>query len=606
MNIKPVYATVGELFRSRPMFYVPKYQRAYAWEADPISDFIKDLNSCIDKRKAGHDVKHFLGGILSVEHDVEGVINQHKYEIIDGQQRIATLSLLAASLIETYKQLEIDACNSGLTSEQLILGQRVQDLTHRFFEFQQEVNNKLETADVLRLSKADDPFYRLLIRRMPCDSSLRDSHKRLEKAYSSLHENIKKIVKSQPTLNEKINELKIVETVLLGDFTVIHMVVDNRKDAYTLFQVINDRGTSLTDGDLLRAKTLEILENFDNEQNAVEALWDKILVDPPSDTNNYLNWIYESYQGTRTAQNILFDMFLDKFFPQHQQYNLGTFTGADAQALHATVERLYRDILNCRKLVQGQWPFERKRPVTGWDITRLNLLLVELDHSLSIPLFLAASNLTHTKFSEIVQMVERAFFRYKLICNQHAASLKAIYLQEALAIRTGVGAYNVNQLKTKLKALVNGKAGDAVFQSGLAALQYQESGGNKPLKYFLMTIEYYYQWYKTGAAGIPKCTDKSRVYDFTGTSIEHVYPQRAAPPDANLEPIKNTLGNLTIMDPVQNSTGGNDDFATKKPIYGASSVVLTQEIGGKPVWTTIEISTQQGLLIDVALKVFYP
>ncbi len=606
MNIKPVYATVGELFRSRPMFYVPKYQRAYAWEADPISDFIKDLNSCIDKRKGGHEVKHFLGGILSVEHDVAGVINQHKYEIIDGQQRIATLSLLAACLIETYKELESEASASGLAEEQLILAQRIQDLTHRFFEFQQEVNNKLETADVLRLSKADDPFYRLLIRRMPCDSSARDSHKRLEKAYSSLHGNIMEIVNLQPTLSEKINELKIVETVLLGDFTVIHMVVDNRKDAYTLFQVINDRGTNLTDGDLLRAKTLEILENFDNEQNAVEALWDKILVDPPSDTNNYLNWIYESYQGTRTAQNILFDMFLDKFFPEHEHYNSGTFTAADAQTVHATVERLHGEILNCRKLVEGQWPFERKRPVTGWDISRLNLLLVELDHSLSIPLFLAASRLTHTKFSEVVQTVERAFFRYKLICNQHAASLKAIYLQEALAIRTNPATYNVDQLKAKLVALVDAKAGDAVFQSGLAALQYQEAGGNKPLKYFLMTIEYYYQWYKSGAAGIPMCTDKSRVYDFTGTSIEHIYPQSAAPPDANLEPVKNTLGNLTIMDPEQNSTGGNDDFATKKPIYAASSVVLTQEIGAKAAWTTAEVLDHQQLLINVALKVFRP
>ena len=222
-------------------------------------------------------MKHFLGGILSVEHDVPGVINQHEYEIIDGQQRLATLVLLVASLIETYKELKLEAGTTDLTSEQLILDERIQNLTGRFIEFQQEVNNRLETTDVLRLSKADDPFYRLLIRRMPCDSSLRDSHKRLERAYSSLSKNIKEIVNRQLTFNEKIDELKIVETVLLADFTVIHMVVDKRKDAYTLFQVINDRGTSLTDGDLLRAKTLEILENFENEQNAVEALWDKIF-----------------------------------------------------------------------------------------------------------------------------------------------------------------------------------------------------------------------------------------------------------------------------------------------------------------------------------------
>ena len=102
---------------------------------------------------------------------------------------------------------------------------------------------------------------------------------------------------------------------------------------------------------------------------------------------------------------------------------------------------------------------------------------------------------------------------------------------------------------------------------GSQTFSIKREEGTNHSSLFLMTIEYYYQWYKAAAAGIPSCTDKSRVYDFTGTSIEHVYPRKASPPDATLEPLKNTLGNLTIMDPEQNSTGGNDDFATKKPIY---------------------------------------
>ena len=102
-----------------------------------------------------------------------------------------------------------------------------------------------------------------------------------------------------------------------------------------------------------------------------------------------------------------------------------------------------------------------------------------------------------------------------------------------------------------------------------------------------MVVEYYYQWYKAGASGMPVCTDKSRVYDFAGTSIEHVYPRNATGSvrDPNLEPLKNTLGNLTIMDPAQNTIGGNDSFAIKQPLYQASSVVLTQEIGSKSAWT---------------------
>lgn len=140
-------------------------------------------------------------------------------------------------------------------------------------------------------------------------------------------------------------------------------------------------------------------------------------------------------------------------------------------------------------------------------------------------------------------------------------------------------------------------------------MEYAESGrSNKPLKYFLMTVEYYYQWYKNGASGTPTCLDKSRVYDFAGTSIEHVYPRNAdtANKYSDIEPLKNTLGNLTIMDPAQNTIGGNDNFIQKRKLYQNSSVILTKQIGEKTTWTKKEIENHQNLLIDATIAIFRP
>ena len=298
-------------------------------------------------------------------------------------------------------------------------------------------------------------------------------------------------------------------------------------------------------------------------------------------------------------------MFLDKFFPQNQQISL---TLNHAQQIHETVKNIHEDILKCRKLLEGQWLYPEQQPITGWDRSRLNILLVELGHDLSIPLFLAAAKLDHRLFSEIVQIVERTFFRYKIICNQHATPLKKVYYQESLAIRRDPKSYNISSLKAKLQNLISTKAIDSTLMNALNMLEYKESGGNKPLKYFLMTVEYYYQWYKNGATGTPDCVDKSRVYDFAGTSIEHVYPRNAGSSvlDSDLEPLKNTLGNLTIMDPAQNTLGGNDPFTSKAPLYQKSSVLLTQEIGAKPIWAQTEIDDQKQLLIDAALKIFLP
>ena len=73
-----------------------------------------------------------------------------------------------------------------------------------------------------------------------------------------------------------------------------------------------------------------------------------------------------------------------------------------------------------------------------------------------------------------------------------------------------------------------------------------------------------------------------------------------------MEPLKNTLGNLTILDPAQNTKGGNDPFDAKRSIYQASSVVLTRDIATNTTWSEQEIKNHKNLLIDIALKVFYP
>lgn len=605
MKIEPAYTSVGSLFNGSSTFFIPKYQRAYAWDYESVSDFIKDLRKCFSGNKSQSPINHFFGGILSIKHSVTGTFDRHSYEVIDGQQRIVTFTLLASCLIEAYKKMKEETTNSGDTKNGGIIQGRIDKLYQRFIEFNQEVQREVTRVEVLKLSRADRLFYRgLICRREPQPS--RDSHEKMLNAYSRIDRVIQEIVDRHSRIEGKIDDLEILQNILDKDCTILHMVTDNKDDAFRLFQVINDRGTNLTDGDLLRTKTLELLEGFKDEQYDVERMWDDILADKPSDTNNYLNWIYESYQGSRSPTNALYDMFLDKFFPQHQSTQL---TSDDALKINSTMKDIHKDILNCRKLVEGQWLYPVQQPITSWDRTRLHMLLVALGHTLSIPLFLAAYQLDHKLFSEIVQIIERLFFRYKVVCNQHVTPLKNIYYQEALAIRENPNSYDLSSIRTKLQKLIDKKASDSTFENALNTLEYKESGGsNQPLRYFLMTVEYYYQWYKRGANGTPVCVDKSRVYDFAGTSIEHIYPRNADESafDSSLEPLKNTLGNLTIMDPAQNTIGGNESFAIKQPLYEQSSVELTKEIGAKKTWTQTEINAHNNFLIDAALAIFRP
>lgn len=254
MNIDPAYTSVGVLFKRQSTFFIPKYQRAYAWNSESVSDFISDLTSCFNKRKQGSDINHFFGGVLSVKYSVSGTFDQHKYEIIDGQQRIATFTLLVACLIKSYKTLESDAKNSGDNNNLQIIQRRSKELFNRFIEFEQEIQRVVTPVEVLKLSKSDHSFYRDLIRGVNTPP-LRNSHHKILAAYKDLDKKLQSIVEQGITIEEKIDDLEIVQKILDNDFTVLHMVTDKKEDAFRLFQVINDRGTNLTDGDLLRAKT---------------------------------------------------------------------------------------------------------------------------------------------------------------------------------------------------------------------------------------------------------------------------------------------------------------------------------------------------------------
>jgi hypothetical protein len=121
-----------------------------------------------------------------------------------------------------------------------------------------------------------------------------------------------------------------------------------------------------------------------------------------------------------------------------------------------------------------------------------------------------------------------------------------------------------------------------------------------------MTLEHYKRWYDGGATGTPICNDKTRVYDFSSTTIEHVYPRNAHGTVINntLEPFKNEIENLTFMGPTDNVAGGNDDFATKKPIFQASSVGLNTDIGNLSQWSISELVARKNLLKNMACKIF--
>lgn len=576
MDVTPKYIAVGDLFKFEPAYRVPAYQRSYSWEELEIEDFIRDLETCYNKRKYDTAVVHFFGQIVCIQDKMQGTHDLTYYELVDGQQRIATFILLVLALKEIYKSIIVEINGDVALSNQVgILNVRIADIDKRYLYFQKEILEEFQELYVVELSNRDKNFFRGFLKDIEFAVE-RESHKLIKGAYQMIYSKINALTTS-PNLRDRLGNLKMIEQILENDFYLLNMVTGDRKAAFKLFQVLNNRGKNLTEGDLLRAESLRLLEPFVAQQAIVEDAWDNILADIPLLTERFLRAIYGSYTGKKAGANSLFNEFLDYFLPQ---YELENVEPNDANNIQLTIKKIENDISILRKINNGLWPYDQRQPIEHWDRNRIHLLIHAFDHIECLPYLLSANMLDHQKFNQIVNILERFVFRYVIVCNQYIGSLISIYHEEAKIIRDDPDSYEVNSLTDKLKPLEDLASAD-MFSRLLDDLKFHKIGkSNKPLKYFLLNTEYYWRWYIDGANGQPACLDKERVYDFGDSTIEHIYPHNAsgAVVVSNIEPLKNTIGNLTILGNNDNRAADSDNFETKRVIFENSSLMINRDI----------------------------
>ena len=80
--------------------------------------------------------------------------------------------------------------------------------------------------------------------------------------------------------------------------------------------MLNDRGAGLTEGDLLKSKTLEVLEkHFPVKQESLQISWDSILSDEPKQVETFLRYYFASVCGYRVGRTTMYDEYLSNFFP---------------------------------------------------------------------------------------------------------------------------------------------------------------------------------------------------------------------------------------------------------------------------------------------------
>ncbi|MBD1876719.1 DUF262 domain-containing protein [Nodosilinea sp. FACHB-131] len=608
--MKPTFLSLGDLLHQRQPFIIPKYQRAYAWDTKgdhrEIEDFINDIKRCFKCRKNGKPRTHFFGGIVSI-YEATSTIQGRQYEVIDGQQRLATFTMTLKLISSAYQELADEAELENDLSSKSLAETLANNLRSKYLEYPDfEDGHPVNRLRIL-LSKADRAFFEDLIIKYDHpikepENKSRESHLRLFRAYFSLKRDfINEIKQEGENISQKIGLVQLLESTVTEDCQLIHLVAESRSEAYRLFQVLNDRGASLTEGDLLRSSTLEILESSPTLQSRAEELWDNILYDDINKTEQLLRAFFASHKGRRAGKRTLFDEFLKGFFQSPEE-------SADQGRILNQILTLEEEAQIFRYVVESEWPFSNDSgsiSLPDWDRYRLRLLISSLKHTLCVPLLIAAQKLGENKFSEVVQLLELFVFRYITVCKRHAGSLEDIYLHHSVAMRKDPDSYNVNQLRESLKELQEKTASDQLFETLLKdSMTYSERGSNVYLRYFLTTLEYYSSWFRNGANGKPRCFDKTAVFDLSQIQIEHIYPRKAVVVDEELKLATHSLGNLSFWGSRDNTNAGNRDFSTKKAMYRQSNISLNREIEKFEAWNLKALNSREEDLVKRAVKIF--
>lgn len=609
MAIHPAHQAIKTLFEQNNTFEVPRYQRGYAWEEEAISDFIDDIKRSLENRLASKAGDHFFGGIVATTKPVAGSTRSN-HEIIDGQQRLASFVMLAAVLVQTMTEITEELAVNATPPEEeqkasAFLTETISHLRGLYLTFKEESNLEYKEIPKLTLSQADNSVFQSLLAGIEATPE-RDSHRRLIEAWQRLTKFISVDLLGSLTSVDKAKTLRcLVHDVLAKACTAIFMRADSKTEAYRIFQVLNDRGVSLTDGDLLRARTLELLDSASlfAIQEEVASYWDRALAYPPPQIASYLQWYFSSYEGNRPRPAVLIDQYLEARFKQKEKAQVAE---PEAKKILAETKQIDRDFDQLSILGQGQWPFPKAK-AKSWDRERLRMLVLHLEHTNAMPLLLSLLTLDEDAFSTAVAAIERFVFRYKTVGNVHIGKMTAMYLKHAKQIRT-VPKYSVKTLKSDLKQLALEAVPDAVFEAKLRELHYAPRGGNGSIRYLLITLEDHLKWFNKGAQGEPKCLDKMRVFDLTGTTLEHVYPVSAAvkDKDAALEKVKHTLGNLTVLTADENDKLANKAVGDKQSALATSSLHLNRSIATAGEWTKDRVEERTNQLVAMALKVFVP
>lgn len=546
---------IGSILRDGKPYVVPKFQRDYSWTAEEVDQLWSDIATAIEEKRDSY----FIGSIVINDGD------SSSYSVIDGQQRLTTISLLICALRDTCYSKD----NAKLADR--LAG----DFLGKFEYATGETTPKL-TLNVLNRSFYNDKIINSAnvdeLKTFSRNTRNPKSNRLIALAYLHLLECVERRLDSGMLLTDLIQELV---TAIDDTIQVIRISVKDDYDAYMLFETLNDRGLALSVADLLKnyffSKSEEKIEDVqDNWQEMISNLG-------KTETKRYLRHVWLSKYGVVRDKD-LYSKIKEKFSTKSKVISF-------SKELKESSE-LYASLSDPKASLWASLEESERYKVESL-IEELCLFGVNQYN----PLLLAVWESNSRIFYSVLRMITVFSFRYSIIMGMGPGNIERNFSEAALYVRNNTNC-SASDVFKRIQHLY---PSDEDFYD---AFKEKEITQSSIARYILRKINDKLE------EGSGLVVNKNSF----AMNLEHVMPQNIKDKewmqhgeDSEVTDYIHRLGNMTLLSTGINRKVANSSFNEKLIEYRKTTPLkISEGIFDKEEWTLTNIDNRQIQLAKIA------
>ncbi|PAD25233.1 hypothetical protein CHH62_13165 [Niallia circulans] len=557
MGIKNFGFDSVETYLQRGIYYIPDYQREYAWtKDDQVYDFWMDLESAVNEGRSNH----FFGQV--VIHD--SAVENKKY-IIDGQQRTSTSVIFLAVLRDLFNELH-------QTSNFAPAQNKFEDIRLKYIGRWSEEENELR----LTLGNIDQNYFmrNIQIGKPNINTETEEaSHKRIKEAYLYFEEQLRGKLFEHSEAREQYELLLKYYNMFLTNFRLMYVETDELNEAFIIFETLNARGKDLETSDLLKN---HLFRTSGRSIEKIKGEWSKTVDNLDNiDITKFLRHFWNSknrfvrekdlFKSIRSKVNTpkQCEAFMTDFYEMSEVYK--TLVNPNDEAF--TTDTKLIKVLKNLKIIKA---------------------------SSFYPIILAlASNKYNEETQEgfldeditkVASCIESLLVRNCVVAGRVANKYEVLFADIAYSI-SEKQLISVNEICEKIKA---DTLNDEEFESSFKTLSIKSV---TVAKYLLRAINDFVD------PEVHVIEDNSRIH------LEHIMPKSVGEWIIEGEHHKkylNRIGNLTLLGNEYNRQLQNKVFDQKKQTYNRSSLNITKSLVQYDKWTIEDIEKRQDALFEIA------